>query len=102
MKSKPVPQLARAVFGGVLACLFLFCSFAAFSPALHEVLHADAKAADHFCQLAIWGKDLFTPASPASAPIVFTEVLLPPSEAQSFLGLPDLRSFPTRGPPVLS
>ncbi|MDB6035742.1 MAG: hypothetical protein JWM16_6080 [Verrucomicrobiales bacterium] len=104
MNCKRIPCFARAVFGGALACMILLCSFAAFSPSLHEVMHADAKAADHFCHLALWGKgDLLAAAPPpALPPLLLHEILLPPSEAQSFFSIFDSLSFPTRGPPVLS
>jgi hypothetical protein len=103
MKSKPVLRLACAISGVVLACLVLLCSFASFSPSLHEIVHADAKSADHFCHLALWGKgDLLASTPPDVRAHLPSEVLLPPLEPQSFFSLPDLLSFPTRGPPALS
>jgi hypothetical protein len=104
MNCKRIPSVARAVFGSALACIILLCSFAAFSPSLHEVMHADAKAPDHFCHLALWGKgDLLAAAPPPALPPVFLqEILLPASEARSFFSIFDFLSSPTRGPPVLS
>jgi hypothetical protein len=104
MNCKRRPSLARAVFGGALACIILLCSFAAFSPSLHEVMHADAKAADHFCHLALWGKGVLLAAAPPPAflPVVVQEILLPSPEARSFFSNFDFFDASPRGPPVLS
>jgi hypothetical protein len=104
MNCKRVPCFSQAVFGGLLACIILLCSFAAFSPSLHEVMHSDAKAADHFCHLALWGKgDLLVDSPPPAQPLaVFHETVLPSLDAKSFFSIFDSLSSPTRGPPVLS
>src|SRR4051812_47164831 len=104
MNCKRVPCFPRAVFGGLLACIILLCSFAAFSPTLHEVMHTDAKAADHFCHLALWGKgDLLAASTPPAQPLaILQETVLPPLSPKTFFSIFDSLSFPTRGPPVLS
>ncbi len=104
MNCKRVPPVAWAVFGSALACIILLCSFASFSPALHELMHADAKAADHFCHLALWGKgDLLAAAAPdAQAPTILHEVLLPPLEPTMRVSTFDVLGFSSRGPPAQS
>ena len=103
MTSRPPAGLARSVFGGLLVCVILLCSFAGINPVLHKAFHPDAQSADHVCQLGLWGKDQFLPApAPAPQPVISQAVWLPPIPAQIFSSLFDSLAFPTRGPPVLS
>jgi len=85
----------------LLAALILFLSVAGASPALHQLIHADASAVNHNCAVTLFAKGQISSDAPAPIHVSFEPRPTVRNPAESIAGNSgiDVRLTPSRAPP---
>jgi len=102
--AKQPQELGKSAAFLLMLFLWLGTLAAAVSPALHQLLHADAKNPGHSCAVTeLSGGSVLSGAVPAAVPCppVFFAELSAASESQNYCSF-DLRLSPSRAPPSAS
>ena len=95
-------QPGKSAAALLLCGLVLFVSLLAVSPALHQLVHADADSPDHHCVVTLFAHGQLTPAPETQIlAVILALIAVLVSLPQSFL-LPsaDYRFSTSRAPPV--
>ena len=85
----------------LLTVLLLFLSVAGASPALHQLIHADACSANHTCAITLFAKGQISSGTPPPVTVAFISRLVEsrPVEKSVVHSVADVQLIPGRAPP---